>query len=182
MEDIKINKKRFERIISRTEITMAVERVASKINKDLKKKNPVFVVVLNGGFFFGSDLLKLIKTDCSYEFVKASSYKGAKTTGKVKFDLGFTESVKDRVVVIVEDIIDTGTTIEAIFKELKKVKPKQIKVASLLMKTEAYKKDIPIDYVGIKVPNRFLVGYGLDYDGHGRNLQHIYTMINSNKR
>lgn len=84
--------------------------------------------------------------------------------------------------VIVEDIIDTGTTIEAIFKELKKVKPKQIKVASLLMKTEAYKKDIPIDYVGIKVPNRFLVGYGLDYDGHGRNLQHIYTMINSNKR
>lgn len=182
MEDIRINKKRFERIISRTEITMAVERVAAKIKKDLKKKDPVFVIVLNGAFFFGSDLLKQLKFDCTYTFVKASSYKGSKSTGDVKFDLGFSDSMKDKTIVIVEDIIDTGTTIEAIFKELKRIKPKQIKVASLLLKTDAYKKDIPIDYVGIKVPNRFLIGYGLDFDGAGRNLQHIYTMINSNKR
>jgi hypoxanthine phosphoribosyltransferase len=164
--------------ISASEIDKAVGAVAQRINNDLKDKTPLFLVILNGAFIFASDLTKKITIDCEISFVKLSSYHGTSTTGSVKQLIGLNEDIKGRTIVIVEDIVDTGLTIESVMEQLKAMEPAEIKIATLLYKPEAYSKQIELDYVAIVVPNDFLVGYGLDYDGLGRNLPDIYVLDN----
>lgn len=175
---VKLKDKEFRLNIHSDEISGAIEKISSRINEELKGKNPLFIVVLNGAFMFASDLLKQIKVDCEVSFVKFASYVGTSSTGKVKQLIGLNEEIKieGRHIVIVEDIVDTGHTIEHILISLKTFKAAEIKIATLLFKPAAYTKDIPVDYVAIEVGNEFLVGYGLDYDGLGRNLKDIYVL------
>lgn len=162
--------------ISANEIQRAIGDVAREINADLKDKKPLFLAVLNGSFMFAADLMKKVTIDCEISFMKLASYEGTSSTGKVNQLIGLNESIKGRTVVIVEDIVDTGNTVEAITTELKKMEAGEIRIATLLYKPEAYTKSIPIQYTAIVVPNDFLVGYGLDYNGLGRNLPDIYVL------
>ena len=166
----------FKTKISAAEIDKAVSAVAEKLNSDLRGKTPLFVAVLNGSFMFTSDLLKKIKIDCEVSFIKVASYEGVSSTGKLTELIGLNESVNGRTVIIVEDIVDTGSTIENVWKQLSEMGATEIKVATLLFKPEAYTKALPVEYVAIEVPNDFLIGYGLDYDGLGRNLEDIYVL------
>ena len=150
--------------------------MAERINKDFKNEKPIFLSVLNGSFLFTADLLKKIKIECEVSFTKISSYSGTQSTGNVNTLIGISENLKDRTVIILEDIVDSGNTLEKIIPELKKQQPKQIITATLFFKPNAYKKKIKLDYIGIDMPNDFLVGYGLDYDGLGRNLSDIYIL------
>ena len=171
-----IHGKRFEKIISTKQIQKAVESIAAKINKDFKNKKPIFVSVLNGSFLFTADLLRKIKSECEVSFIKVSSYSGTKSKGKVKRLIGLNENLKGRTIIVIEDIVDSGNTIENIMVELKKHKPEEIRIATLFFKPDAYKKKIKIDYIGMKMSNDFIVGYGLDYDGLGRNLEDVYIL------
>ncbi|MBL7917613.1 MAG: hypoxanthine phosphoribosyltransferase, partial [Bacteroidia bacterium] len=137
---------------------------------------PVFLVVLNGSFMFASDLLKKVNIPCEISFIKVASYHGTSSTGNVTELIGLTENITNRTVVIVEDIVDTGITLEKLVTVLKGKNVKQIKVASALLKPDSYKKNIIVDYVGIEIKNEFVIGYGLDYDGMGRNLKDIYVL------
>jgi len=178
MNKISLHGKVFDSSIKEDEIVVAVKGIAERMNNELKGLNPLFIVVLNGAFMFAADLLKNITIDCEISFAKLSSYEGTSTTGNIKELIGLNEALKDRCVVVVEDIVDTGITIETIVAQLKQQKPKQIKIATLLLKPDVYKKNIVIDYVAFKVQNHFLVGYGLDYNGLGRNLKQIYKLEN----
>jgi len=173
---VQIKDKSFRKYILFDAIHEKVLKVAGRINEDYKKKNPVFVVVLNGAFMFASDLLKKVNVDCEIAFVKVASYEGTKSTGSVKSLIGLNHNINNREVVIIEDIVDTGETIVALLDQLNRQSPSQIKIATLLFKPKAYTKDVPIDYVAMEVSNEFLVGYGLDYDGFGRNLEDIYIV------
>lgn len=177
MKEINLHDKKFQILISSEKIQKGISEIASRINSDLNGKRPLFICVLNGAFVFASDLLKKITVDCEISFVKLASYRGAASTGEVKTLIGLDENIKNRTVVILEDIVDTGLTIETISKQLQVFEPKEIKIATLLFKQEAYKKNIPIDYAALSVPNDFLVGFGLDYDGLGRNLEDIYSLV-----
>lgn len=178
MNSIKIHDLTFEIKITSTEIEQAVSEVATKINYELKGKKPLFLAVLNGSFMFASDLLKKVTVDCEISFVKVASYEGTSSTGEIKGLIGVNEDLKGRTVVIIEDIVDTGNTVENVWNELKNKGAADVKIATLLFKPLAYTKTLPIDYVAIKVPNDFLVGYGLDYNGLGRNLADIYVKSN----
>jgi hypoxanthine phosphoribosyltransferase len=171
-----VRDKQFKSYISELQIQTAVKNVSSLINVDLKNELPIFLVVLNGAFMFASDLLKEINIPCEISFIKVASYDSTKSKGKVDELIGLTESVTDRTVVIVEDIIDTGLTIKRIMNTLKQKKVKHIKVAAAFMKPDSYEQEYIIDYVGIKIKNEFVVGYGLDYNGQGRNLKELYTL------
>lgn len=173
---ITIKDKQFKPYIEAAQIQEAVSKVASKINEELKDELPVFLVVLNGSFMFASDLLKEVSIPCEISFIKVASYHGTSSTGAVSELIGLSEDIANRTVVIVEDIVDTGITLEKLVTILKRKNVKQIKVASALLKPDSYKKDYPIDYVGLKIANDFVVGYGLDYDGLGRNLKEIYVL------
>jgi len=177
MEKVRVKDREFASYISNSEIQTAVKKLADQMNTDLDGKNPLFLCVLNGSFIFAADLLKMINIDCGISFIKMASYQGTSSTGEVKTILGLDSEIKDRVIVIVEDIVDTGNTIVALVNQLQSYGPKDIKVSTLLFKPEAYQKDIKIDYRALEVSNEFLVGYGLDYDGFGRNLEHIYKII-----
>jgi len=177
MRSIQVQDKTFGEFISGAEINTAVEKIAKRINEDLKDKNPLFLVVLNGAFIFASDLMKKITIPCEISFVKLSSYVGTKTTSVVRELIGLDEVLTDRTVVILEDIIDTGITMGVTTGKLKKLEAKEVKIATLLFKPDAFTMDYHIDYVGIKIPNDFIVGYGLDYNGNGRNLPEIYKII-----
>ena len=148
-----------------------------KINKDLEGKNPLFLVVLNGAFMFASDLLKKITIDCEITFVKLSSYVGTKSTHMVRELIGLDKSLTGRHVVVVEDIIDTGITMHNTLPKLEEIGAEEVKIATLLFKPNAFQKDFKIDYVGMEIENDFIVGYGLDYDGLGRNLADIYKIV-----
>jgi hypoxanthine phosphoribosyltransferase len=178
MSKVLLKDKRFRINIPATDINKAVGEVAHRINTELKDKKPLFLSVLNGSFMFASDLMKKITIDCEISFVKVASYSGTSTSGSVKQLIGLNESIKGRTVVIIEDIVDTGLTIESVVKQLEAMEPADIKIATLLYKPEAYRKKLQLDYVAIVVPNDFLVGYGLDYDGLGRNLPDIYVLDN----
>jgi len=169
--------KNFAKSISAEEIDQAVQKVADKINIDLKGKNPLFIVVLNGAFMFASDLFKKINIDCEVSFVKLSSYVGTQSTNTVRELIGLDRVLTGRTVVIVEDIIDTGITMAHTLPLLKNMEAEDVKIATLLFKPDAFQKDYHIDYVGIKIPNDFIIGYGLDYDGLARNLPEIYTLV-----
>ncbi len=176
MNNVVINNHSFKIKITSAEIQKAVTALAKTINHDLKGKNPLFLAILNGSFMFASDLMKQLTIDCEISFVKLSSYEGTTSTGKIKQLIGIDENIKGRTVVIIEDIVDTGNTIENVWKQLKELDPIEIKVATLLFKSDAFLKTVPIEYAAIVVPNDFMVGYGMDYNGLGRNLNDIYVL------
>jgi hypoxanthine phosphoribosyltransferase len=177
MKEVQIKEKLFRISIPENEILEAVKKVAHQINTDLGGTNPLFICVLNGAFMFASDLMKEIDFPCQLTFVKLSSYQGLYTSGNVKEIIGLNESIVGRNVVVVEDIVDTGITMERILDSLAAKGAKDIHVATFLQKPDALQRDIKIDYVAMKIPNDFIVGYGLDYDGYGRNLRDIYTVV-----
>jgi hypoxanthine phosphoribosyltransferase len=176
MQRVTLKDKTFVPYISSDKISASVYQMAQKINSDLLNDMPLFLVVLNGSFMFASDLLKEINIPCELSFIKLASYHGTTSTGVVTEMIGLTEEIKGRTVVIVEDIVDTGVTLEKLVTLLTKKEVKQIKVATFLLKPDAYKKDIKVDYVGMEIPNDFVVGYGLDYDGLGRNMKEVYVL------
>jgi hypoxanthine phosphoribosyltransferase len=177
MKEVQLKDKRFRIDISGEKILKQVERVASEINRDLQGKKPLFLVVLNGAFMFAADLLKNIDIDCEVSFVKLASYQGTSSTEKVKELIGLNEDLAGRTVVVVEDIVDTGITMENIITDLLRLKATEVRIATLLFKPKAFQKNFKIDYIGLNIPNDFIVGYGLDYDGLGRNLKDIYKII-----
>lgn len=173
---IQLHDKKFEVFIAAEEIDFAIENMAKQIDADFSDDIPVFIGVLNGSFMVTADLLKKYKGLCEVSFVKMASYDGMATTTEVKQLIGLNQNLEGRSVIIVEDIVDTGNTIEELKAILKEHKVKHFKIATLFLKPEAYKKDIKLDYVGIRIPNKFIVGYGLDYDGLGRNLKDVYQL------
>ncbi len=177
MKRIKLLDKEFELSISFEQIDKALEKMAEKMNAELADKDPLMICILNGSFMFAADIMKKLNFPCEISFVKLSSYEGTSTTGKVKEIIGLTEDIEGRTIVILEDIIDTGVTMEKIKKQLIGYAPADLKIASMLYKPDACKVDINIDYIGIDIPDKFIVGYGLDYDGYGRNLPNIYTIV-----
>ncbi len=173
---VRLHNKTFKPYIPTEEIALKVSELAKKINKDLADKNPLFVIVLNGAFIFAADLLKEVNIDCNITFVKLSSYVGTQTSHTVRELIGLDESIQGRHVVLVEDIIDTGITMNNTIKKFKEMGAADVKIATLLFKPNSFQKDFHIDYIGMEIANEFIVGYGLDYDGLGRNLPDIYQI------
>jgi len=176
MDIITVKDKSFKPYISEEELQTSVEKVASKINNDYKDSTPIFLGILNGSFMFFGDLLKSIDLECTVSFVKLASYEGKGSTGQVNELIGLKEDITGKDIILIEDIVDTGNTLVKLYEILSEKKPRSIKIATLLYKPEAYKKQHPIDYVGLEIPNAFVLGYGLDYDGLGRNLSSIYVL------
>ncbi len=174
---IQVLDKKFKPFIREDQIEKAVQEIADRMNVELKGKNPLFIVVLNGAFMFASDLFKKINIECELSFVKMSSYVGTQTTSTVRELIGLDRVLKGRTVVVVEDIIDTGITMAHTIPLLQKLEAKDVKIATLLYKPEAFQKDYTIDYIGLEIPNDFIIGYGLDYDGQARNLPEIYKIV-----
>jgi hypoxanthine phosphoribosyltransferase len=177
MEIVQIKDKKFKKFIPEQEILSSIRKIGEEINKTLKDKNPLFISVLNGAFMFTSDLMKVVNIPCEITFIKLSSYEGLYSSGSVKEVMGLNENIVDRNVVILEDIIDTGLTMERIIDSLKAKGAGEIRVATFLQKPEALQRNIKIDYIAMKIPNEFIIGYGLDYNGYGRNLKDVYTLI-----
>ena len=177
MKTVTLKDKTFGISIPEAELLKAVDQVAEKMNADLKNKNPLFLIVLNGAFMFASDLLKRVEIPAQLSFVKVSSYCGTCSTGNVTELIGLNEDVKERTVVIIEDIVDSGRTMYGMVEKLKSMGAEDLRIATLFFKPEALKYDITIDYVAMNIPNDFIVGYGLDYDGYGRNLRDIYSLL-----
>ena len=176
-KQVRLKDKTFRLYKSETEIISAIRHIANQINDDYIGKRPLLVPVLNGSFMFASDLMKELKLDCELSFVKAVSYVGTESSGKLHTLIGLNENVEGRHVIILEDIVDSGHTLSRIIPSITQHQPASLKVASLLFKPHALKVDLTIDYVGIEIPNEFIVGYGLDYDGLGRNLRDIYQVV-----
>ena len=176
---IQLKDKRFAVSIPEADILRQVDRVAAEINRDLKDKNPLFLSVLNGSFMFTADLMKRISIPCEISFVKLASYQGLASTGKVKEVIGINEDLTGRTIVVVEDIVDTGHTMQRLLESLGTRRPKEIHIATLLLKPDKLQVDLDIEYVAMQIPNDFIVGYGLDYDGLGRNYKDIYTVIDA---
>lgn len=177
MSVIQIKDKRFKTFIPEEQIMKEVARVADEINRDLSGTNPLFISVLNGSFMFTADLMKHLTMPCEVSFVKLASYEGTSSTGKVKELVGLGDDITGRTVVIVEDIVDTGLTMKQLVETLRARGPKDIKIATLLVKPDKLKVELDINWVAMNIPNDFIVGYGLDYDGLGRNYRDIYTVI-----
>ncbi len=177
METVTIKDKMFSLSIPAAEIQTAISKLAEKLNHELVGKDPLFLVILNGSFMFAADLFKMLTIPCEVSFVKLSSYRGTSSTEVVKTMIGLSDDIKGRTIVVIEDIVDTGHTLEHLMKMLDEQQPADIKICTLLFKPNAYLKCIRIDYVGIEIPNDFIVGYGLDYDGFGRNLADIYKIV-----
>lgn len=178
MKKVKILDKEFEIFIPYEKIRSVVEKMADQMNTELADKDPLFLCILNGSFMFAAELFKRIDfVESEISFVKLASYEGDSTTGKVKQLIGLNEEIEGRTVVILEDIVDTGITINNIQEQLNKMNPKEVFVATMLLKPEALQKEVNLKYVGLEIPNDFIVGYGLDYDGYGRNLLDIYSVV-----
>ncbi len=176
MQTVTLHDKTFELFIAEQVIHDAISALAQQINKDYEGKNPLFLGILNGSFLFAADLFRLIEGNAEISFLKMASYQGTATTGKINELIGINEDITNRHVIILEDIVDTGITLEKIISDLNTKNPASIAIATLLFKPAAYQKSIPVNYIGMKVANDFLVGYGLDYDGLGRNLKEIYKL------
>lgn len=177
MDTIQIKDKRFTPFIPEERILKEVARVASEINRDLEGTNPLFLSVLNGAFMFAADLMRNLTIPSEISFVKLASYAGTSSTGKVRELVGLNDDIEGRTVVIVEDIVDTGVTMKHLLETLQARKPKEIRIATLLLKPDKLKVELDIHYVAMRIPNDFIVGYGLDYDGLGRNYRDIYTVM-----
>lgn len=173
---IQLKDKTFEVFLSQQEILNRIETVANQINEDYKQKFPLFIAILNGAFMFASDLVKNITLPCNITFVKVASYQAMQSSGTVKSLIGLPENIANRDVIILEDIVDTGITMDQILNDLLQKKPASVEVATLLLKPEALQKKVELKYVGFEIPDKFVVGYGLDYDGLGRNLPDLYVL------
>ena len=174
---VKIKDKTFKTSIPEAEILEKVKVVADRLNQDYEGKTPVFLAVLNGSFIFAADLMRMITVPSEISFVKYASYEGTSSTGSMKTLMGLNGDIKGRHIVIVEDIVDSGFTMQHMIEELKKQEPASIEICSLLVKPGNLKVDLKINYVVMEIPNDFIVGYGLDYDQEGRNLRDIYTIV-----
>jgi hypoxanthine phosphoribosyltransferase len=177
MSNVKLKDLEFEILLSKNQINLRLQFLSAQLTQQFSNENPLFVAVLNGSFIFAADLLRQLNFACEVQFVKVSSYAGTASTGEVKQVLGLQQSIENRTVILIEDIIDSGLTIDYLQQELSRFNPKTIKICTLLLKPKALKVPLTVDYVGFEVANDFLVGYGLDYDGLGRNLPHIYKTV-----
>jgi hypoxanthine phosphoribosyltransferase len=177
MKEIRILDKTFREFITEETIQSRIEELAVIVNDELAGKDVVFLGILNGAFLFAADLFRKIELNARISFVKLASYEGTGSSGKIKELIGWNEDIKNKTIVVIEDIVDTGNTLERIVDELLMRKVSEIRIAALLYKPEAYKKSIHLDYVGFEIPNAFVVGYGLDYDGYGRNLPSVYMLV-----
>ncbi|RTY88503.1 hypoxanthine phosphoribosyltransferase [Flavobacterium sp. GT3R68] len=173
---IQLHDKQFVPFISAKEIDFALATMASQVEADFADETPIFIGVLNGSFMVVSDFMKHYKSPCEVSFIKLASYEGTSSTDQVKQLIGLNEDLTGRSVVVIEDIVDTGNTLAELKDLFKRQNVKHFKIATLFFKPEAYKKDIKIDYIGIRIPNKFIVGFGLDYDGLGRNLPEVYQL------
>ena len=177
MESVRIHDKVFVPYLRQHEIEAAIKDLAGRIDADYAGEHPLFIPILNGSFMFSSELFKSLKVPSEICFIKLASYKGTKSTGNVITSIGLDEPLKDRHVIIIEDIVDTGNTLNQFLPQLYNQQPASLKIAALLHKPEALEHPIVIDYLGFSVPNKFLLGFGLDFDGLGRNLSEIYQLI-----
>ncbi len=177
MSTVKIKDKEFSTFISAEKIQARIAELALELNNDYQDKNPVFIGVLNGAFLFTADLFRCMKGDCEVSFIRVASYTGTQSSGAVKEVMGLSSDLKGRHLVLIEDIVDTGHTAVYLMETVKKLEPASVRFATLLLKPEALQHDFRPDYIGFEIPNDFIVGYGLDYDGLGRNLNDIYTLI-----
>lgn len=177
MSIVQIKDKRFKTFISEDEIQQRVKAVADKINHDMEGKKPLLLAVLNGSFVFAADLMRHITIPCEISFVKLASYEGPVSTGKVVEVMGLNEDITGRDIIIVEDIVDTGKTMERMLDTLGTRNPNSLHICTLLLKPEKLKIPLNIEYAAMEIPNDFIVGYGLDYDQEGRNLRDIYTLV-----
>lgn len=173
---IQLHDKQFVQFITAQEIDVAITKLASQVERDFANETPIFIGVLNGSFMVVSDFVKKYQSPCEVSFIKMASYEGTSSTNTVKQLIGLDQDLSGRVVVLIEDIVDTGNTLVALQEMFAQKNVAQLKIATLFFKPEAYNKDIKIDYIGIEIPNKFIVGYGLDYDGLGRNLPEIYQL------
>jgi hypoxanthine phosphoribosyltransferase len=177
MAVIKVHDKTFETYLSHETIQKRVNELAVAINEEYNGKKPLFIAILNGSFMFAADLFKQLNIEAELCFIKLASYKGMKSSGKVVTSIGLEEDIFGKDVIIVEDIVDTGKTLHRFLPKLVHQQPRSLKIATLLHKSEATEYPLVLDYVGFVIPNKFVVGYGLDYDGLGRNLREIYQLI-----
>jgi hypoxanthine phosphoribosyltransferase len=177
MSVIKVHDKQFEVYLSENEILEKVKGLAAQINKDYAGKRPLFIAILNGAFMFAADLFKHLSIEAELCFIKLASYKGMKSSGKVLTTIGLEEDIFGKDVIIVEDIVDTGKTLHKFLPKLEHQQPKSLKIATLLHKPDATEYTLKLDYIGFVIPNKFVVGYGLDYDGLGRNFKEIYQLV-----
>lgn len=177
MAQIKLLDKVFEPYISHDQIDQAVQRIANRLEKDLAGRNPLFLVILNGAFMFAGDLFKKLHFPAEISFIRFASYSGTQSTGNVQQLIGLNENLEGRTVVLIEDIVDSGISMEKILEYLANEKITELRIATLLFKPKAYKKHFKINYIGLEIPNDFIVGYGLDYNGQGRNFKDIYKIV-----
>ncbi len=177
MKRIKVLDKEFGISIPSERIQNRIQELAFEISRDLKDQDPVFIAILNGSFMFASDLFKKISIDAQITFLKLASYQGTSASGTVKQLIGLNQEIKNQNIVILEDIVDTGSTLDTIMRQLSGYQPASVRVAALLYKPDSCKAEIPLDYIGFSIPNQFIIGYGLDYNGYGRKYQDIYTLI-----
>ncbi|MBN1108475.1 MAG: hypoxanthine phosphoribosyltransferase [Bacteroidales bacterium] len=177
MKETVIKDKKFREMISSDVINARIREMAEMINRDYEGKDVLFLGILNGAFLFAAELFRQIKLRARISFVKLASYEGTNSSGSVKELIGWNEDISNMHVVVIEDIVDTGNTLELIYGQLKTRKVADIRIATLLFKPGAYNGTQAPDYVGFKIPNDFVVGYGLDYDGYGRNLPSVYTLV-----
>ena len=177
MNTVKIKDKSFRVSIPEAEIKQRVKALAEQMSKDLEGKNPIFLGVLNGSFIFAADLMREMTIPCEISFVKLASYQGTTSTGKVREVLGINENLSGRTVVIVEDIVESGQTMKQMIESLGTRNPESVRICTLFFKPEKLKEDLNLDYVAFSIPDDFIVGYGLDYDGLGRELKDVYTIV-----
>jgi hypoxanthine phosphoribosyltransferase len=177
MSIIRVHDKQFEPYLDAATINSRIKALAAQLSKDYAGKKPLFIAILNGSFMFASDLFKELSMDAEICFIKLASYKGTKSTGQVITAIGMDMDIFSREVVIVEDIVDTGKTLSEFLPQLEHQQPASLKIVALLHKPEATVFPIQIDYLGFTIPNKFVVGYGLDYDGLGRNIREIYKLV-----
>lgn len=177
MKRIIVHDKTFELSIPFSQIDTAIAHMSVQMDIDLKDKDVVMLCILNGSFMFAADLMKKLTVPCRVTFVKVTSYEGTGSVGTVKELIGLNEDLKGKTVVILEDIVDTGRTIQQIIKTVQEKEPAEIKIATMLYKPTACVFPVKLDYVGLEIPDEFMVGYGLDYDGYGRNFPDMYTLV-----
>lgn len=178
METVQIEDKDFEILLENDQINKRTRLIGIQLNVDYETRCPIIIGVLNGSFLFMADLVKEIDMACEIAFIRVSSYKGTATTGEVKEAIGLPENLHNRDIIVVEDIVDTGTTLKYILEKINAQKPASVRVCTLLFKPAALLAPIPeLEYIGFEIPNDFVVGYGLDYNGLGRNLNDIYRAV-----
>lgn len=176
---IKVKDKTFTPLITEQALLARIKTLGEQITNDYRGKNPLFIVVLNGAFLFAAELFKRLDLECEISFIRLSSYAGTSSTGKVAFMMQLSETVRGREVIIIEDIVDTGKTLAQFLPHLQLENPSGIRIASMLSKPTALKEPVKIDYLGFEIEDKFVVGFGLDYDGAGRNLPGIFQLVNS---